>query len=71
VRQSATYAWQSAYLLAIVETEEDQMPNRLHAAIAAIEQRRLASVSSDENLALADAEAGLQILISEAIAKYV
>jgi len=40
-------------------------------AIAAIDQRRLSPVDSDEELALTDAEAGLQILKTETIAKYV
>jgi hypothetical protein len=40
----------------------------IYEAIAAIEQRRLSQVNGEE-LALTDAEAGLQILISEAAAK--
>jgi hypothetical protein len=45
------------------------MRRLLYEAIAAIEQRRLSQVNGDEELALTDAEAGLQILISEAAAK--
>jgi hypothetical protein len=64
-----TYPWQTACVFAILETDEVKMRRRLYEAIAAIEQRRLSQVNSDEELALTDAEAGLQILISEAAAK--
>jgi hypothetical protein len=37
--------------------------------MAAIDQRRKDPVNGDEGLALAEAETGLQILISEAIAR--
>jgi hypothetical protein len=58
-------------VFAILETDDGKMRSRLYEAIAAAEQRRLIPVNSDEEIALADAEAGLQILISETIAKFV
>jgi hypothetical protein len=58
-----TYPWQTAYVFAILETDEVKMRRLLYEAIAAIEQRRLSQVNGDEELA------GLQILISEAAAK--
>ena len=64
-----TYPWQTAYVFAILETDEVKMRRLLYEAIAAIEHRRLSQVNGDEELALTDAEAGLQILISEAAAK--
>jgi hypothetical protein len=71
MRRPATYPWQMAYVFAILETDESTMRSRLYEAIAAVEQRRLVPVNSDEGIALADAEAGLQILISETIAKFI
>jgi hypothetical protein len=66
-----TYPWQTPYVSAILETDEDQMRGLLYEAIAAIEQRRLSPVAGQEEVALVGAEAGLQILISERAAKYV
>jgi hypothetical protein len=71
VSDSATYHWQAAYVSAILEIDDTRICSRIYEAIAAIERRRLTSVNSDEDLALRDAEAGLQILISETTAKYV
>jgi hypothetical protein len=65
------YPWQTAFVLAIFETDDAQMCNRICEAIAAIDQRRLSSIDSKEDLALTDAEAGLQVLITERIAKTV
>ena len=65
------YSWEIPYLLAILETDDRTMHSALHDAIAALEQRRLSPVSADEETALAGAEAGLQMLIAEATAKYV
>lgn len=71
MRNPPTYPWQMTYVFAILETEENKMRSRLYDAIAAIERRRLSPVNGDEELALSDAEAGLQILISEVTGKYV
>ena len=71
MRRPATYPWQTAYMFAILETDESKGRSRLYEAIDAVERRRLVSVNSDEEIALADAEAGFQILISETIAKFV
>lgn len=71
MRNPPTYPWQMAFVFAILETDENKMRSRLYDAIAAIERRRLSPVHGDEELALTDAEAGLQILISEMTGKYV
>jgi hypothetical protein len=65
------YSWEIPYLLAILETDERTMHSALYDAIAALEQRRLKPVSADEETALTGAEAGLQMLIGEAISRYV
>jgi hypothetical protein len=64
-----TYSWQTPYVAAILERDEDQLHTLLYQTIAAIEQRRLSPVNSEEDSALTAAEAGLQILISERIQK--
>jgi hypothetical protein len=43
-----TYPWQTPYVSAILETDEDQMRGLLYEAIAAIEQRRLSPVAGQE-----------------------
>ena len=71
MRNPPNYPWQMTYVFAILETDENKMRSRLYDAIDAIERRRLSPVNGDEELALTDAEAGIQILISEMTAKYV
>jgi hypothetical protein len=66
-----TYPWQAPYVSAVFETDERHRGGLLYEAIAAIEQRRLSPVPPEEEVALAGAEAGIQILISERTAKYV
>jgi hypothetical protein len=70
VNNPTTYAWEAAYVIAILETDEAKMHCRLYDAIAALEQRRLSPVSDEEEVVLSGAEAGLQLLISEATEKY-
>ncbi|MGA2431117.1 MAG: hypothetical protein ABSH13_21650 [Candidatus Acidiferrum sp.] len=65
------YLWHAAYTYAILETDESKMRSRLFDAIAAIEPRWLTPANGDEELALTDAEAGLEFPISEMIGKYV
>ena len=64
------YWWETPYILAILQTDEPSMHNALFEAIAAMEQRRLTPVNATEEIALAGAEAGLQLLIRETTAKY-
>jgi hypothetical protein len=65
------YSWELPYVLAILQTDEEVMHNALYEAIAAMEQRRLTPINAAEEIALAGAEAGLQMLIGETTAKYV
>jgi hypothetical protein len=65
------YWWEIPYILAILQTDEPSMHNALFEAIAAMEQRRRTPVNAAEEVALAGAEAGLQLLIGERTAKYV
>jgi len=44
-------------------SDESNMRSRLYEAITAVEQRRLIQVNSDENIALANAAAGLEIFL--------
>jgi hypothetical protein len=64
------YWWEIPYILAILQTDEPSMHNALFEAIAAMEQRRMTPVNATEEIALAGAEAGLQLLIRETTAKY-
>jgi hypothetical protein len=64
------YWWEIPYILAILQTDEPSMHNALFEAIAAMEQRRMTPVNATEEIALAGAEAGLQLLIGEKTAKY-
>jgi hypothetical protein len=65
------YWWEIPYILAILQTDEPSMHNALFEAIAAVEQRRRTRVNATEEIALAGAEAGLQLLIEERTSKYV
>ena len=70
---SAAYPWQQAYLDAVCETDDSLMTDRIYEAIAAIEQRRLnpVEIGTEEQLELANAEAGIQNLIAERTGKTV
>jgi hypothetical protein len=65
------YWWEIPHILAILQTDEPSMHNALYEAVAALEQRRRSPVDASEEIALAGAEAGLQMLIGETTAKYV
>jgi hypothetical protein len=64
------YWWEIPYILAILQTDEPSMHNALFEAIAALEQRRRTPMNATEEIALAGAEAGLQLLIEEQTSKY-
>jgi hypothetical protein len=64
------YWWEVPYILAILQTDEPWMHNPIFEAIAAVEQRRRTPVNATEEVALAGAEAGLQLLIGERTANY-
>jgi hypothetical protein len=65
------YWWEIPYVLAILQIDEPSMHNALDEAVAALEQRRLSPVNATEEIALADAEVALKMLIEERTAKYV
>lgn len=64
------YWWEIPYILAILQTDEPSMHNAHFEAIAAVEQRRRTPVNATEEIALAGAEAGLQLLIGERTSRY-
>jgi hypothetical protein len=60
------YAWRECYLHAVLETNPDLKFVQICGAIAAIEQRRLSPVETDEERReLANADEGVQALIAE------
>jgi hypothetical protein len=65
------YWWEIPYIIAILQTDEPSMHNALFEAITAFEQRRRTPLNAAEEIALAGAEAGLQLLIRERTSKYV
>jgi hypothetical protein len=65
------YWWEIPYVVAILQIDEPSMHNALDEAVAALEQRRLSPVNATEEIALADAEVALKMLIEERTAKYV
>jgi hypothetical protein len=65
------YWWEIPYVLAILQTDELLMHSALFEAITAVERRRMTPVNATEEIALAGAEAGLQLLIEERTSKYV
>jgi hypothetical protein len=68
----ALFFWQQSYIRAVCETDDSLIMSRIYEALAAIEQRRLTPVTSeDELVALIAAEAGLQSMITERTNKIV
>jgi len=65
------YSWEIPYLLAILQTDEASRTRSVYEAIEAIEQRRLTPVNGTEDIALMNAEAGVQELIAEITTNYV
>ncbi len=60
------YAWRESYVRAVLETEPRLKFVQVCEAIAAIEQRRLSPVETDdERYALENAEEGIRALIGE------
>jgi len=68
-----TYDWQQPYTAAIWETDNLLIEGRIGEALSAVEERRLSPVhvGSDEGHALAEADAGIQSLITERTEKAV
>jgi hypothetical protein len=62
-----TYDWQQPYTAAIWETDNLLMEGRISEALSAVEERWLSpvQVGGDEGHALAEADAGIQSLITE------
>jgi hypothetical protein len=64
------YVWEEVYAAAILETDDTKLPNRLHAAKAAIDARLHElqfdhGGSPEERQAIGDALAGLNVLRRE------
>jgi hypothetical protein len=60
------YAWQESYVHAVLETDPKLKFVQICEAVAAIEQRRLSPVETDnERNELENAEEGIRALISE------
>jgi hypothetical protein len=61
------YLWESAYVCAVLETENAQMPSRIYEALAAIEQRLLSPIELGgvEYRAIEDAQRNLLTLKAE------
>ena len=60
------YAWRESYVHAVLETDPKLKFVQICEAIAAIEQRRLSPVETNEELyELENAEEGIRALISE------
>jgi hypothetical protein len=66
-----TYDWQQPYTAAIWETDNRLIKGRVCLALSTLERRRLSPVEpdSDEDRALASAETGLRLLITEGTGK--
>jgi hypothetical protein len=64
MNQPRTYLSLSAYMSAVLETDNAQMPTRIYEALAAIEQRLLSPIEKDgtEYRAIEDAQRGLLTL---------
>jgi hypothetical protein len=64
------YVWQESYQAALIETDHEELPNRIHAAKVAIDTR-LRELQTDhggspeERLAVSDALSALNILRKE------
>jgi hypothetical protein len=66
------YAWRECYVHAVLETNDELRFVQICEAVAAIEQRRLSPVKTDEERwALTNAEEGIQALIAESNSKFV
>ena len=66
----ADYVWQASYEAAILETDDNKLPNRLQAAKAAIDNRlhdlqRDHGGTPEERQAITDALGGLNVLRRE------
>jgi hypothetical protein len=59
------YSWRECYLHAILESNPDLKVVQVCEAIAAIEQRRLSPVETDEEWELENADEGVKALITE------
>jgi len=65
------YFWHPAYLAAVCETDDEQMPGRILEALATIEQRLLSPIELDgeEIRAIKNAQDELQGLKAERVIK--
>lgn len=68
MNQPRTYLWLSAYLSAVLETDNALLPTRIYEALAAIEQRLLSPIDSgDEFREIENAQRGLLTLKADRI----
>jgi hypothetical protein len=66
------YGWREPYVYAVLETDPKLKIGQILEAVAAIEQRRLSPVETeDERRSLENAWEGVQVLISESSLKLV
>ena len=66
------YPWRECYVHAVLEINPVLRSVQISEAVAAVEQRRLSSVDTDEERwALANAEEGIKALIAENGLKFV
>jgi hypothetical protein len=65
----SVYSWQAAYLAAVCETDNEEMPGRILAALAAIEERLLTpnEIEDKELKAIEAAQDGLEGLKTERV----
>jgi hypothetical protein len=70
--KNSTYAWRESYVHAVLETNPGLKFVQICEAVAAIEQRRLSPVETEEERrALENAWEGVRALISESTMKLV
>jgi hypothetical protein len=69
MNQPRFYLWLPAYLSAVLETDNAQMPTRIYEALAAIEQRLLSPIEAggDEYREMENAQRGLLTLKAERV----
>jgi hypothetical protein len=67
MNQPRTYLWLSAYMSAVLGTDNARMPTRIYAALAAIEERRpnLTATDGIEEREMENAQRGLLTLKAE------
>ena len=67
MEDTTTYAWHSAYLAAVLETDQARMPERIYEAQKALQERldNPVEIPTPELTAIKNARQGLDALTSE------